>query len=54
MPWEEKSTLSQRSEFIFFAVQDGANISELCRRYGVSRRVGHKWLNRFNGSGMMP
>jgi transposase InsO family protein len=47
MPWEEKPIMSQRSEFVIFAREPGANISELCRRYGISRRVGYKWLRRY-------
>ena len=33
MPWQEVSTMSLRKEFIMLASQDGANLSELCRRF---------------------
>ena len=36
----------QREEFVCLARQPGANISELCRRYGISRKTGYKWLGR--------
>lgn len=36
----------QREEFVRFARQPDANISELCRRYGISRKTGYKWLGR--------
>lgn len=36
----------QREEFIRLASQPDANISELCRRYGISRKTGYKWLAR--------
>jgi putative transposase len=26
-------------------------MTELCERYGVSRRIGYKWLARFNEEG---
>jgi transposase len=26
-------------------------MTELCARYGVSRRIGYKWLTRFNEDG---
>jgi transposase-like protein len=29
----------------------GANISALCREYGISRQTGHKWLRRFRAEG---
>lgn len=35
-----------REEFLCFARKDGANVSELCRRYEISRTCGYKWLNR--------
>jgi transposase InsO family protein len=28
------------------ASQEGANVSELCRRFGISRKTGYKWLAR--------
>jgi transposase InsO family protein len=43
--------MSQREEFIALAMQGGANISALCRQFGISRRTGYKWLNRFRESG---
>jgi len=35
-----------RSEFVFLARQEGANVSALCRRYGISRKTGYKWKGR--------
>jgi transposase InsO family protein len=29
----------------------GANVAELCRRFGVSRKTGYKWLGRFAAQG---
>lgn len=49
MPWQEMSVMEQRRDFIMLAMLDGANISELCRRFGISRQTGHKWLRRFSG-----
>jgi transposase InsO family protein len=51
MPWQEVSTMSLRKEFVMLASQDGANISELCRRFGISRKTGYKWLDRFDAAG---
>jgi transposase InsO family protein len=39
--------MSLRSEFVSFARQDGSNLSELCRRYGISRKTAYKWLARY-------
>jgi transposase InsO family protein len=37
---------AQREEFVRLASQADANVSELCRRYGISRKTGYKWLGR--------
>jgi putative transposase len=51
MPWKEQRIMSQKLEFIEKAGAPGANISELCRHYGISRQTGHKWLRRFRAQG---
>ena len=40
MPWNEVSIIEQRREFVALASCEGANISELCRRFGISRDEG--------------
>jgi len=47
MPWNEVSAMSLRREFVMLASVEGANVSALCRRFGVSRKTGYKWLARF-------
>jgi transposase InsO family protein len=51
MPWKERTTMSLRSEFISLAALENVNISELCRRFGISRKTGYKWLKRFQAEG---
>lgn len=51
MSWGERSTVSLRREFVMLALQEGANIRELCRRYGVQPRIGYKWLTRYRVEG---
>ena len=46
MPWQERSIMSQRQEFVTFARQEDANIAALCRQAGISRKTGYKWLGR--------
>lgn len=46
MPWQEVSIMEQRIEFVSLASLEGANLSELCRRFGISRQTGYKWLAR--------
>lgn len=46
MPWKEQSQMSERQTFLEEASQDGANIAALCRRYGIARKTGYKWIAR--------
>lgn len=51
MPWKECTYMSLRREFVNLARSPDANVSELCRRFGVSRKTGYKWLGRFASHG---
>jgi transposase InsO family protein len=51
MAWREVTVVSARLEFVRLAGQPGANVKELCRRYGVSRPTGYKWLTRYEQEG---
>jgi transposase InsO family protein len=46
MGWSEVSIMSGRREFVSLAKQEGANVRELCRRYGISPTTGYKWIER--------
>lgn len=52
MPWKETTTMSNRAGFIEQAKAEGANISALCRAYGISRKTGYKWLQRERDGGV--
>lgn len=47
MPWKALTAMSLRLEFVNFAMNEDTNISELCQRFGVSRKTGYKWINRY-------
>lgn len=47
MPWEERSIVSSRREFVMLASQPGANRRALMRRFGVSPTTGYEWLKRY-------
>jgi len=51
MPWQELSVMEQREEFVRLALLPGANVSELCRRFGISRDTGHRTLKRYAAQG---
>src|SRR6266536_1149573 len=51
MPWLETAPVEERIQFIQDALSDRFMMSELCARYGVSRRIGYKWLARYEEEG---
>ena len=51
MPWKECDRMSLRLEFVTLASADGANVAELCRRFGISRKAGYKWIGRHREGG---
>lgn len=46
MPWQEVDTMSLRREFVAMVRVGQVNVSELCRRFEISRKTGYKWLER--------
>jgi transposase InsO family protein len=51
MPWKLETPMSQRKEFVSLALTDGANMSRLCHRFEISRKIGYKWLGRYREAG---
>lgn len=51
MPWKEMTSMSLRTEFVHLAEREGANCSQLCRHFGISRKTGYKWLKRYREGG---
>lgn len=52
MPWSESTPMSQRRDFVEDAERGLFGMRELCARYGISRRVGYKWLARYQAGGL--
>ena len=48
MPWRTTNLMSLRQEFVTMALQAGVSMSELCRRFEISRKTGYKWLRRYH------
>lgn len=47
MPWKEWSLMLLRREFVELGIQPEANVTQLCQRFGISRKTGYKWLKRY-------
>src|ERR1700759_852711 len=51
MGWTETCAVDERMRFVIAAEQHEESFAALCRRFGVSRRVGYKWLARYREAG---
>ena len=51
MPWLETLPMEQRARFIADDRLGLYTRAELCARYGVSRKTGYKWLDRYHQEG---
>ena len=51
MPWKELCRMRNREAFVLKAVVPGANISALCREYGMNRKAAYKWVGRYRAEG---
>lgn len=47
MPWEEKSKVMTREEFVKRALSHETSKSMLCKEYGISRPTGDLWIKRY-------
>jgi len=52
MPWKEKNVVNLRKEFVLKALGETMPFSDLCRQYGISRKTGYKWKERFVARGL--
>ena len=47
MPWSQTSPMDQRTQFIADYLREAVERTELCEAYGISRKTGHKWIDRY-------
>jgi len=52
VPWKETVAVEERMRFIMECQAGEESMAHLCRKYGISRRVGYKWIGRFAEGGV--
>ncbi len=52
MVWTETCAVDERMRFVIAAEKHEEAFAAICRRFGVSRRVGYKWLARYEEAGV--
>lgn len=53
MPWAETEPMKERMRFVTDWERGHYGVSELCARYGISRKTGYKWLDRYEAEGVV-
>jgi putative transposase len=51
MGWKETCAMEERWKFVLESKREEYSFAELCRRFGVSRKTGYKWLERYEAEG---
>ena len=51
MPWQEVCPMDARMRFVAAVMAEEDSMSALCEQWGVSRRIGYKWLARYQSEG---
>jgi putative transposase len=51
MPWSLTYVEDERVQFIVEALFSPTSMTELCRAFGISRKTGYKWLDRYEAQG---
>ncbi len=51
MPWTETCVMEQRAKFIIDVLEGSYSMTELCEYYGISRKSGYKWIQRYEQGG---
>src|SRR5215210_1995153 len=46
MPWRETCVMDERMAFVVAVRAGTVSMAEVCRRFGVSRPTGYRWLGR--------
>jgi putative transposase len=53
MPWRETLPMDQRLDFVRDWETELFTMTELAAQYGISRRTGYKWLDRYDAAGAL-
>src|SRR4051812_36418080 len=51
MAWKVTTPMEERRQFVDAWVRGDASVAELCRRFGISRKTGYKWIARRHDGG---
>lgn len=47
MPWRESCAMNERMRFVAACLSQTMTMTQTCELFGVSRKTGYKWLERY-------
>jgi putative transposase len=51
MPWEQALPMDQKTQFVAEYLRATISFTQLCDRYGISRKTGYQWIDRYQAEG---
>jgi transposase len=52
MPWKEVTDMEEKARFVSLLKTDRYTVSELCEQFGISRKTGYKYRERYEEEGL--
>lgn len=52
MPWRKIDPMEEKKQFVMMAMDRVVSMTELCAVFGISRKTGYKWLERYRREGL--
>ena len=52
MPWKETCVMDERLSFVRIYLRRTMSLTELCEDFGISRKTGYKWIERYKVEGL--
>ena len=52
MTWRETDKMDERLRFVAGCLAEEETMSALCEAFGISRKTGYKWLERYRSKGV--
>jgi len=52
VPWRKTEPMEERMKFMAMYLAEEWSVAELCREFGISRKTGYKWIDRYDAEGL--
>ena len=52
MPWQNLTPMEEINRFVMLARSGRFSVTDLCEQFGISRKTGYKYLERYAAEGL--